>query len=112
MGVLWMQRVRTTSGKWIGALICGALLAPQIGAAAEVRLRCTNPYSGAQWYIQIDYERRTVDSFPAQITPTQIKWHDSVGRGYYELDRGSGALTVVFASSTGGYALHDTCGPG
>jgi hypothetical protein len=33
----------------------------------------------------------------------------SLHGGYYYLDRASGALTFLNASSTGGYAVHHTC---
>ena len=53
--------------------------------------------------------RGTADSFPAEITGSQIAWHDTLHGGYYYLDRASGALTFLNASSTGGYATHHTC---
>jgi hypothetical protein len=77
--------------------------------AAESALICTNPASGARWQIRIDYERSTVDSYPARITEADISWHDASDGGNYTLDRSSGNLTVVVASSTGGYFLHDRC---
>jgi hypothetical protein len=77
--------------------------------AAGTRLQCTNPYSGASWHIEVDYERRAVDSFPAKITRNEISWRDSVRGGYYSLNRATGELTVVLASSTGGSVLHDVC---
>jgi hypothetical protein len=82
-----------------------------LGAAANT-FRCTNPYSQATWDIEVDDKRGTADSFPATITQSQISWHDTLHGGYYYLDRTSGDLTVVFASSTGGFALHDKCHPG
>jgi hypothetical protein len=77
--------------------------------AAESALTCTNPASGARWQIRIDYERSTVDSYPARITEADISWHDASDGGNYTLNRSSGNLTVVVASSTGGYFLHDRC---
>jgi hypothetical protein len=77
--------------------------------AAESAIACTNPASGAQWQIRIDYERSTVDSYPANITEAKISWHDASDGGNYTLDRKSGNLTVVIASSTGGYFLFDRC---
>ena len=74
----------------------------------EKAIVCTNPTSGANWQIKIDFERRTVDSHPASIGNEKISWHTSDGE-YYDLDRKSGNLTVVVASSTGGYFLHDQC---
>jgi hypothetical protein len=77
--------------------------------AAESAVACTNPSSGAHWQIRIDYERSTVDSYPANITEAKILWHDASDGGNYTLDRKSGNLTVVIASSTGGYFLFDRC---
>jgi hypothetical protein len=70
---------------------------------------CSNPASGATWQISIDYGRATVDANPARISPAQISWHDAKDGGNYTLDRASGDLTVVLASSTGGYFLHHRC---
>lgn len=78
-------------------------------AAATAHFHCTNPASGARWDIVVDYGRRLADSFPAEITRERISWHDTRHGGLYELDRSSGALTVRFASSTGGYFLRDRC---
>jgi hypothetical protein len=72
---------------------------------------CTNPSSGATWTIAIDFAHGLVDSFPAQIAAGRITWRDTLHGGIYELERRSGALTVRFPSSTGGYFLHDRCDP-
>jgi hypothetical protein len=80
--------------------------AAQPGAAA---MTCTNPASGATWQISIDYDKVTVDANPAQISDAKISWHDAKDGGNYTLDRASGNLTVVVASSTGGYFLYDRC---
>jgi len=72
-------------------------------------ITCTNPASGASWQVKIDYDRATADSNPARINDAQISWHDSADGGNYTLDRRSGELTVVVASSTGGYFLHHRC---
>jgi len=77
--------------------------------AGEAAITCTNPVSGASWQIRIDYSRSTVDSNPARISGAEISWHDPADGGNYTLDRKSGNLTVVVASSTGGYFLHDRC---
>ena len=77
--------------------------------AAENAVTCTNPASGAHWQIRIDYARSTVDSYPASISEAKISWHDASDGGNYTLDRKSGNLTVVIASSTGGYFLFDRC---
>jgi hypothetical protein len=80
--------------------------APQHGAIA---VTCTNPYSGVTWQIKIDYDRRTVDSNPAEIDDSTISWRDAANGWYYALDRKSGKLTVTLASATGGNFLHDQC---
>jgi hypothetical protein len=72
-------------------------------------ITCTNPASGASWQVKIDYDQATADSNPARISDAQISWHDSTHGGNYTLDRRSGELTVVVASSTGGYFLHHRC---
>ncbi len=81
----------------------------QPSRAAETRFVCRNPSSGATWDIEIDEEHSLADSYPARITDDSITWHDTRHGGFYELDRRTGALTVRYASSTGGYALHDVC---
>jgi hypothetical protein len=97
----------------ITALAFGAALAATHGAARqhETTMACSNPASGARWQIRIDTARRTVDLAPARISDTEISWHDAADGGDYTLDRNSGELTVVVASSTGGYFLHDRCAP-
>jgi hypothetical protein len=99
----------------IGALTL-AIFGLASSAAAQVdtphsgtAVTCTNPVSGASWQILIDYNRSTVDSIPARISDTTIVWHDPKDSGNYTLDRKSGNLTVVIASSTGGYFLYDRC---
>jgi hypothetical protein len=84
------------------------------GSAVEAQqgdtaLTCTNPSSGASWQIKIDYDRRTVDSNPARVSDTSISWHDASEGGNYTLDRKSGNLTFVIASSTGGSFLYYRC---
>jgi len=95
----------------IGILTIGA---PFSGIADENRnggtaITCTNPASGTTWQVRIDYDRSTADSYPARISQTQVSWHDTSDGGNYTLDRKSGDLTVVVASSTGGYFLHHRC---
>jgi hypothetical protein len=75
----------------------------------ETAITCTNLASGASWQVRIDYDRSTADSNPARINEAQISWHDTTDGGNYTLDRKSGELTVVVASSTGGYFLHHRC---
>ena len=87
------------------ALAGSALAAP----SGQNAITCTNPASGTQWQIKIDYDQSTVDSNPARISDGDISWHDASDGGNYTLDRKSGDLTVVVASSTGGYFLYDRC---
>ena len=95
---------------WLCAMLAGLPIARTAAAFAdEATFVCTNPSSGATWNVRVDFARRMVDAFPAEITNRRITWHDTVRGGIYELDRRSGALTVIFASSTGGYFLHDRC---
>jgi len=91
-------------------VLAGALGSWRPGLAAELRFVCRNPASGASWEIEVDERRSLADSYPARITDDRITWHDTGHGGFYELDRRTGALTVRFASSTGGYELHDVCG--
>src|SRR6516165_197980 len=96
----------------VGLAICLGALSPWGNTPAwanESAVTCTNPASGARWQIHIDYERRIVDSYPARITEAHISWRDASDGGNYTLNRRSGGLTVVVASSTGGYFLHDQC---
>jgi hypothetical protein len=86
-------------------LPAGAIDAPH-GIAS---ITCTNTSSGTTWQVKVDYDHATADSFPARISETQISWKDPSDGGNYTLDRKSGELTVVFASSTGGYFLHHRC---
>ena len=88
------------------SLIAGASTAR---AGAVTVFRCSNPASGANWEIKVDYDRNLVDSFPAAISDRWISWDDAVNGGHYDLDRATGALTVRNASSTGGYFLYDKC---
>ena len=76
---------------------------------SEAAITCTNPLSGTSWQIIIDYRKATVDSYPAEITPTEISWFDTRDGGNYTLHRKSGDLTASVASSTGGYFRHGRC---
>jgi hypothetical protein len=94
------------------AALALALAAPATGGEAQhggTATTCTNAASGANWQITIDYDRGTVDSNPARISDAQISWRDATDGGNYSLDRKSGKLTVVLASSTGGYFLYHHC---
>jgi hypothetical protein len=77
--------------------------------ASEAAVSCINQASGTTWQIRIDYDKHTVDSNPARISDASISWHDKTDGGNYTLDRMSGKLTVIVASSTGGYFLHHQC---
>lgn len=96
---------------WI-ALAAALLTAPMARSEplpSETAITCTNPASGASWQIRIDYAKSVVDSNPASVSDATISWHDAKDGGNYTLDRKSGKLTVVVASSTGGYFLYDQC---
>jgi hypothetical protein len=95
------------------ALLAGTVATPLIATtpAVPTTMTCTNPVSGANWKISVDFARSTVDANPARISDTSIAWHDPKDGGNYTLERSTGKLTVVVASSTGGYFLHDLCRP-
>jgi hypothetical protein len=98
-------------GAEIAALAVGMTI-PAVGAEpqhGESAVTCTNLASGTNWQIRIDYDKGTVDSNPARISDGQISWHDASDGGNYTLDRKSAKLTVVVASSTGGYFLYHHC---
>ena len=104
--------VLTRLAAGIGVL-AAAMAAPAISGDVvlhgEIATVCTNVASGANWQIRIDYDKATVDSNPARISDAQISWRDANDGGNYTLDRKSGNLTVVLASSTGGYFLRHRC---
>jgi hypothetical protein len=78
------------------------------GRRGEAAISCTNLHSGASFEIKINYDRSTVDTNPAQFSDRKIWWRDEK-LWNYTLDRKSGDLTVVLASSTGGSFLYDRC---
>ena len=86
------------------------LAIPSVGLAQHgaKAVTCTNNASGASWQINIDYDHSTVDSIPAKISEAEISWHTADGQNF-KLDRKSGDLTVILASSTGGSFLYDRC---
>ena len=92
----------------LGMLTTG-MPAPAGADAGETAITCINPASGASWQVKIDYDRATADSYPARISDAEISWRDRSDGGNYTLDRKSGELTVIVASSTGGYFLHHRC---
>jgi len=75
----------------------------------ETVITCINPASGTSWQISIDFDKVTVDSKQAKITPATISWFDPADGGNYTLDRKSGDLIAIVASSTGGYFRHGRC---
>jgi hypothetical protein len=89
----------------IGALMFGMSVPAMAG---ETAITCTNPASGTSFQIKIDYDRSTVDTNPAEINDRMISWRDE-NRWNYTLDRKSGDLKVILASSTGGSFLYDRC---
>jgi hypothetical protein len=95
-----------------GIAALAVAMAPAIGAEqppGEAATTCTNLASGANWQIKIDYGKATVDSNPARISDGQISWRDATDGGNYTLDRKSGKLTAIVASSTGGYFVYHRC---
>jgi hypothetical protein len=101
--------VRRLAAPAIAAFVLGAAVPVLAAPRGESAITCTNPASGASWQIRINYLRSTVDSNPARISDAEIWWHDAKNGGNYTLDRKSGKLTIVFASSTGGSFLWDRC---
>ncbi len=108
MFIMHFGRVLAAAIVALTPCVAVAAIDGQLLANAPV-VACTNPSSGTTWQIKIDYDRATVDSYPAQISATAISWRDAKDGGNYTLDRRSGELTVIVASSTGGYFLHDLC---
>jgi hypothetical protein len=95
----------------IGAWAVG-MAVPAFGGEVprgEAAVTCTNVASGTDWQIKIDYDKATVDSNPARISDAEISWHEPADGGNYRLDRKSEKLTVIVASSTGGYFLYHRC---
>jgi hypothetical protein len=109
-GAALMHFERNLAAAIIGA---SALLAvPVRGATEEAQataVTCSNPVSGAHWQITIDYQKSTVDSYPADITIYEISWFDPKDGGYYSIDRQSGDLVTALGSSTGGWLRHNHC---
>jgi hypothetical protein len=102
----------TARGAVFGA-VAGALLLvsandSRAAAAGILRLRCTNPTSGASWPVVVDLDRGRVDSLSATITDKWITWHDPK-QGFFDFERDTGKLQFRNASSTGGYFLYYTC---
>jgi hypothetical protein len=81
-------------------------LAVPPGAA---RANCVNAISGFRWTVRLDPAARTVDGWPARFGAARISWRDGADGAGYDLDRGTGVLTVTRASSTGGVVNVDSC---
>jgi hypothetical protein len=97
------------------AALAAALGALPVAAAAPggvAAISCTNPVSGTNWQIIVDYAKSTVDANPAHITAAEISWFDPKDGGHYTLDRKSGDLVAGVASSTGGYFRRGRCNLG
>jgi hypothetical protein len=97
-------------GTAVAALLVALAVPERPAAAALLRLRCTNPASGANWAVVVDLDRSRVDTLPATITEQSISWHDPK-QGFFDLERTTGQLEFRNASSTGGYFLHYICRP-
>jgi len=106
---LWVWTRPLAVASALGVLVVAAsAIAGEAAQGGEKAITCINPASGANWQIKVDFDHRTVDSHPADIGDDQISWQTADGENY-KLDRKSGNLTVIVASSTGGYFLHDYC---
>ena len=103
--------VRRRLAVGIGALAVGVVAAATAAETqrGEAAITCTNVSSGTSWQIRVNYDKGTVDSNPARISEAEISWRDANDGGNYTLDRKSEKLTVVVASSTGGYSLFHRC---
>lgn len=96
----------------IAGLAASSPTASDVAQEAKTAITCTNPVSGASWQIVIDLGKATVDAKPAKVTGAKITWFDSSDGGNYTLDRNSGDLTAIVASSTGGYFRRSRCSLG
>lgn len=102
------RQIGAFAGLTFGLAGCAGLAAAQ---PAATEMRCTNPASGATWQIRVDFAQRTVNANAARISDDTIAWRDAKDGANYTLDRKTGKLTVIVASSTGGYFLYDRCAP-
>jgi hypothetical protein len=101
-------RIRLDSGLLLVTIIAWPIANDAAAEGGLLHLRCTNPVGGANWSVAVDLDRGLVDSRPATISGSWIKWTDGKG-GTYELERATGKLQLRAASTTGGYFLHYTC---
>jgi hypothetical protein len=88
------------------------VIRPERAAAAPTVFHCTNTESGAKWSLRVDFDHGTADSYPATITAREISWHDTADQAFYTLNRATGDLKILRASSMGGWEHHDVCRPG
>src|SRR5215469_18753221 len=113
MTCLKIRRNRQSSCRCIiavmAALAVGVATCNSEAQEKETAVTCTNSVSGASWQIMIDYRNSTVDLNPAEITRSAVSWFDPKDGGNYTLDRKSGDLTAIVASSTGGYFRRARC---
>jgi hypothetical protein len=72
-----MSLARTLSSV-VAAAISTAACGGDSAHATAIAFRCTNPKSGTTREVKVDYDRSTVDSFPAKITGSQIAWHTTL----------------------------------
>ncbi|MGH6813028.1 MAG: hypothetical protein ACREDM_12040 [Methylocella sp.] len=79
------MRLARTLSSVVAAAISTAACAGDSDHAAAITFRCTNPKSGTTWDLKVDYDRSTADSFAAEITESQVAWHDTLHGGYYYL---------------------------
>lgn len=104
--------VRSVRALSAAIAIFGAMAWPSGAADAPrgaISITCTNPVSGVHWQIMVDYGKKTVDSFPAEITRSEISWFDPTNQGYNSMDLTSGELVTALGSSTGGWLRHNHC---
>lgn len=102
--------IRCAASVVIAASIClpaGPARAQPPAPAAQIT--CVNPASGTAWQVEIDYARAAVDGNPASIDADEIHWQDRKDLRNYTLDRKTGKLTVIAASSMGGNIWLNRC---
>ena len=110
-----LTRSMTLLGRSLAGLAAAlviAVAAPAVSAEAqhgERAITCMNKSSGTTWQIKVDYDHATVDSNPANISDSKIAWRDANDGWRYTLDRRTGDLTVVLASSMGGNMYFHRC---
>jgi hypothetical protein len=57
-------------------------------------------------------DRQVADFYPARISDRLVSWYNAGDAGNYHLDRATGRLAIIRASSTGGYMIFDSCAAG